>query len=89
MIQGLGGTYWTPSEPVKNEWKKDYGPKVCVVDSQIASGNYTNLMGLLHQLRQIDGYWTIAESSCQHLGCTDNAGVYWCNVSYHTPNQPI
>ncbi|KAL2263514.1 hypothetical protein VTK26DRAFT_6415 [Humicola hyalothermophila] len=74
---------WKPSKPQDNEWKNDYGPKLCGIDSEIASGNYSIAQSLLTQLRELDGYWTISESRCHRLACGENTGIYWCNDNPH------
>lgn len=60
---------------------KDYGPRYCGPESHVATGNSDEISRILSRLRQLGGHWTIEKNQCHRLGCGQDAGVYWCNVS--------
>jgi hypothetical protein len=72
---------WTQEIAGPKETLKDYGRRVCGSDSQVATGVSDEITHILTRLRALKGYWTIEANQCHRLGCGDDSGVYWCNVS--------
>jgi hypothetical protein len=72
---------WTQEVASSTETQQDYGRRVCGSDSQVATGVSDEITHILTRVRALKGYWTIEANRCHRLGCGDDSGVYWCNVS--------
>ncbi|SPQ21396.1 2480360d-9ae0-4acd-ae1b-4ec17b5e0e4c [Thermothielavioides terrestris] len=72
---------WVEMLPDPSETMKDYGTRHCGAESNLATGDSSKISELLTKLGSLRGSWSIKEEWCYRLGCSDNAGIYWCNTN--------
>jgi hypothetical protein len=59
----------------------EVGVRQCGAFSKFATGNSDEINRILTRLGALKGTWRMEGKRCHRIGCGDNAGMYWCNVS--------
>jgi hypothetical protein len=72
---------WVMEVSISGPGIEEIGVLQCGAFSKFATGSSDEITRILTRLGALKGTWRMEGKRCHRIGCGENAGMYWCNVS--------